>query len=73
MRQIQRLIAADAPLTVERRLTIGQRVCVKSGPFTGIEGIMLKVGNAPKLLVAVQYLGQGVTLEIEGFKLEPIY
>lgn len=70
--QIQRLIEADVPLTVERRLVVGQRVRVRTGPFSGIEGSLLRAGNVPKLLVAVQYLSQGITLEIEGFKVEPI-
>ena len=71
--QIQRLIEANVPLTVERRLEVGQRVRVRTGPFNGIEGTLLRAGNVPKLLVAIQYLGQGITLEIEGHKVDPVY
>jgi transcriptional antiterminator RfaH len=73
LRQVQRLIEADVPLTVERRLEVGQRVRVRTGPFSGIEGSLVRAGDVPKLLVAIQYLGQGITLEIEGFKVDPVY
>jgi transcriptional antiterminator RfaH len=73
LRQVQRLIEADVPLTVERRLEVGQRVRVRTGPFSGIEGTLVRAGDVPKLLVAIQYLGQGITLEIEGFKVDPVY
>ena len=72
LQQIYRLIAADAPLTVERRLSAGQRVRIKSGPFRGIEGTLLSVRDVKKLLVAIHYLGQGVTMEIGGYQLEPV-
>jgi transcriptional antiterminator RfaH len=69
--QIYRLIEADAPLTVERRLVSGQKVRIKSGPFKDIEGTLVSVRDVRKLLVSIHYLGQGVTLEIGGYQLEP--
>lgn len=70
--QIQRLIASDAPLTVERRLTPGQAVRIKSGPLSGLEGSVLSRRAQTRLLVTVSMLQQGVSVEIDDFLLEPI-
>ncbi len=73
LRQVNRLIHANVPLTVERRLSVGQKARVKSGPFKGFQGELVRAGDVNKLLIAISYLGQGITLEIEPYKLEPVY
>lgn len=70
--QIQRLIASKAPLTVEQRLSAGQTVQVRSGPFMGLVGTVISRRAETRLLVAVKFLQQGVSLEIDDFLLEPI-
>lgn len=70
--QVQRLIASDAPLTVERRLTPGQAVRIKSGSLSGLEGTVLSRRAQTRLLVTVSMLQQGVSVEIDDFLLEPI-
>ena len=42
LRQIQQLIASDAPLTPEARLSKGMKVRIRSGPLSGIEGEVIK-------------------------------
>ncbi len=70
--QVQRLIAAKAPLTVESRLTPGRPVRVKSGAFAGLEGIVLSRTKHTRLVIAVHFLQQGVSVEIDDFMLEPL-
>lgn len=70
--QIRRLIATDAPLTVERRLTSGRIVRIKKGPMAGLEGIVLSRRGTTRLLVAVTFIQQGVSIELDDFLLEPI-
>jgi len=70
--QIRQLIATDAPLTVERRLTSGRRVRVKSGAMVGLEGTVLSRRGGTRLLVAVDFLQQGASVAIDDFMLEPI-
>ncbi|OHB80748.1 MAG: hypothetical protein A2W31_12115 [Planctomycetes bacterium RBG_16_64_10] len=70
--QIQRLIATNAPLTVERRLRPGRAVRIKKGAMAGLEGIVLSRRADTRLLVAVHFLQQGVSVEIDDFLLEPI-
>lgn len=72
LRQIRHLIASGAPLTVESRLAVGDRVRVKHGPFREIEGTVLKRRGTTRLLVAVNFLQQGASVEVEDFYLEPI-
>ena len=70
--QIQRLIAANVPLTVESRLQAGMRVRVRTGPFAGVEGTVLRRRGEIRLLVSINFLQQGASVEIEDFHLEPL-
>ncbi|HEX3655077.1 MAG TPA: transcription termination/antitermination NusG family protein [Pirellulales bacterium] len=70
LRQIQRLIEIGAPLTPERRLEGGERVRVRSGPFRGFEGTVLRRDGETRLLVAVNFLQQGASVLLEDCQLE---
>jgi transcriptional antiterminator RfaH len=70
--QIHRLIAADAPLTLEKRLMPGQRVRVKSGPFKGTSGLLISRRGESRLLVSIDFIGQGASVEIDDFQVEAI-
>jgi len=72
LRQFRRLIAAGAPLTVESRLMPGRRVRVRQGPFAGVEGVVLKRRGETRLLVAINFLQQGASVEIDDFAVEPL-
>lgn len=72
LRQFRRLIAANAPLTIEARLAPGRRVRVRQGAFAGLEGTVLKRRGETRLLVAINFLQQGASVEIDDFLLEPL-
>ena len=72
LRQFRRLIAANAPLTIESRLAPGRRVRVRQGAFAGVEGTVLKRRGETRLLVAINFLQQGASVEIDDFLLEPL-
>jgi transcriptional antiterminator RfaH len=72
LRQIRRLISANVPLTVESRMGPGQKVRVRQGAFAGVEGIVLKRRGETRLLVSINFLQQGASVEIEDFRLDPI-
>ena len=72
LRQINLLIKTEAPLTVESRLTEGQIVRVKQGVLKGLEGSIIRRQNTHRLVVAVNYLQQGVSVEIDDFMVEPL-
>jgi len=71
LREIHRLIASGEPLTVESRLVPGQRVRVRHGPLEGIEGSVLTRRGKTRLVVSVDFLHQGASVEIDDFMLEP--
>jgi transcription antitermination factor NusG len=72
LRQLRFLIDSGAPLTVESRLAPGRRVRVRRGTLMGLEGTVLKRRHTTRLLVAVNFLQQGASVEIEDCFLEPI-
>jgi hypothetical protein len=59
-------------LTVEGRLKAGDRVRVKHGVLGGLEGTIIRRNRKTRLLIAVNYLQQGVSIEIDDFMLEPL-
>jgi transcription antitermination factor NusG len=69
---IRVLIDSDAPLAIERRLATGDPVRIKTGSLQGLEGIVVKRHGKTRLLVAVTYLQQGVSVEIDDCALEPM-
>lgn len=72
LRAIRRLIDSEQPLTPEARLEPGQPVRVRSGPLKGIEGVIIRRRGEERLLVAVRFLNQGASIELEDIDLEAI-
>ncbi len=70
LRAIKRLIDTDKPLTPEARLEPGQSVRVRSGPMRGMEGVVVKRRGQERLLVAVRFLNQGASIELEDVDVE---
>ena len=70
LRRIHNLILAGVPLTVEGRFQPGRRVRVRTGPFRGYEGIILRREGKTRLLVAVNFLQQGASMELDGCEIE---
>lgn len=72
LRHVRTLIATGAPLTVEARLQPGQRVRIKGGALMGLEGTIITRRAETRLLIAVHYLQQGVSIQIDDYMVEPI-
>ncbi|NLF06509.1 MAG: antitermination protein NusG [Pirellulaceae bacterium] len=72
LRQLRQLIAAGAPLTVESRLDEGRQVRVRRGAFAGLEGTVVKRRGETRLLVCINFLQKGASVEIDDFLLEPL-
>jgi transcription antitermination factor NusG len=45
-------------------LTVGDRVYVRSGPFAGLEGILLQAKNAYRLVVNITLIQRAVAVEV---------
>ncbi|MEZ6115491.1 MAG: transcription termination/antitermination NusG family protein [Pirellulaceae bacterium] len=72
LRSIATLIESEARLTIESRLEPGDPVRIKTGSMAGLEGTVVHRRGKTRLLVAVNMLQQGVSIEIEDFQVEPI-
>jgi transcription antitermination factor NusG len=72
LNQISRLIASDAPVTVEQRLAPGRRVRIRQGALAGLEGTIVERRGGRRLFVAVDLLQQGASIDLEDFRLEPL-
>jgi len=70
LRSIKQLIDSDQPLTPEARLQPGQSVRVRSGALRGMEGTVVKRRGEERLVVAVRFLNQGASVELEDVDLE---
>jgi transcriptional antiterminator RfaH len=69
--RVHRLIAAGSPLTSEARLQPGTPIEITRGPFTGLEGKVIRRGKLLRFIVEVQFLQQGVSVELESWMIEP--
>ncbi|SMP54069.1 transcriptional antiterminator RfaH [Neorhodopirellula lusitana] len=72
LRQIRDLVNLGVPLTVESKLQPGQNIRVRNGAFAGYEGTILRRENETRLLVAVRFMEQGVSVKLEDCQLEVI-
>ena len=70
LRGIKRLIDTEMPLTPEARLEQGQPVRVRSGPLRGMEGTVVGRKGEQRLVVAVRFLNQGASIELEDVDVE---
>lgn len=70
--QLEQLISANAPLTMESRLVPGARVRVRYGALEGLEGVVMTRKGQTRLLVVVDFLQQGASVEIDDYLLEQL-
>lgn len=72
LRQTHRLIESGVPLTPESRLEAGMTVRIRSGPLAGVVGTVLKRAEKDRLLVAVRFIGEGVSVLLEDYQFEKL-
>ena len=68
--QIRRLIEMGRPLIPETRLLQGDRVRVTSGSFAGFEGTIIRRGKTIRLLVTIDFMQNGVLVELDDCQME---
>jgi transcriptional antiterminator NusG len=72
LRRVDRMVAADVPVELADALVPGQAVEIVAGPFQGLQGTLVRHGNQLRLVVAVTFLQQAVSAEVEGWMVEPV-
>lgn len=72
MASVYRLVETGLPLSPEDRLLPGQKVEVTDGPLLGFRGTVVQRGSASRLLVEVQMLNRGVSVELDPVMVQPV-
>lgn len=72
LQRIQLMISSGKAITIEGQISAGDRVRVKHGSLMGMEGVVVSRRNETRLLVAVKFLQQGVSILVDDFQVEPL-
>jgi len=71
LKRVHRLVTSGQSLSPEHRLLPGSWVEITGGPLQGLEGKVIRSPKGLKLLVEVQFLQQGVSVEIDTSMIQP--
>lgn len=72
LRVIESVVDSGVGLTPESKLLPGNRVRVRTGPFARYEGVVIRREGKTRLLLSLNFLEQGVSMELDEGLLEPI-
>jgi len=72
LQQVANIVAQGEGLTPEARLEAGNRVRVKSGPFAGYEGQVIRREGKTRFLLSVKFLEQGISIAMDEALIDPI-
>ena len=72
LRNLWLALGCGATLDPYPFLKLGRRVVVRAGPFQGLQGFVEERLTWDRLILAVEMLGQAVSLEIDGSLLDPV-
>ena len=70
--QIREAIASGLPIEEFTQIAVGQRARVTKGPLMGTEGVVIEEARRTRLVLHVEILGRGASVEIERDLLEAI-
>ena len=71
LRRVNRLVNSGSALMPEEGLAPGTIVTLTAGAFRGLEGKVLRRGKDLRFIVEVRLLQRGVSVEIDGWMMEP--
>jgi transcription antitermination factor NusG len=72
IRAIQDCLNLESRIAPHPYLAIGNRARVRSGPFQGIEGIIVRSSSRTRFVISFSLIQRSVTLEIDQIELEPL-
>src|SRR5262249_8033455 len=71
LRQIHHLLASGFDLTSEPKRPVGSQARIVSGPLAGLVGLVVRRGKYDRFTALVQFIGQGVTVDLQDWQVEP--
>lgn len=72
LERIHDLIQTGAPLAPEARLQPGMAAEITSGPLVGRRGTVVRRGSSMRLVIEVNFLQQGASVEVDDSMVQPI-
>jgi transcription antitermination factor NusG len=69
---VRALIEGHLPVSAYPFLKIGQRVRIRSGALSGVEGILVSRNGDRTLVVSVDAIQRSLAVRIEGYDVEPV-
>src|SRR5580658_7551931 len=69
---VRMLIEEQLPWSTHPFLKIGQRVRIRSGALTGLEGILVSRNGDRTLVLSVDAIQRSLAVRIEGYDVEPL-
>lgn len=69
---LRTLMTQSATIMQHPFVRVGDRLRVTRGPFTGVEGILLRAAGSAALVVQIQLLGQAVAVHLPAEALEAL-
>jgi transcriptional antiterminator RfaH len=66
LQQVHRLLATRTAVQLETSIAPGTPVEITTGPLAGLRGTVLSGDNQRRILVAVRFLHQGVSVRLDG-------
>ncbi len=54
-------------------LAVGDRVRIKAGPFSGLEGFLVQKRGTYRFVLSIDLMMQSVSLEVNAFDVEPLF
>jgi transcription antitermination factor NusG len=70
--RVKRLIETKLPLYQEQRLLPGRPVRIIAGPLMGLTGVIESRPGPCRFIVAVDFIGQGVSVQVDARSIEPL-
>lgn len=64
--QLQRLVETNLNYQPCPYLKVGQRVQIREGPLSGVEGILQQIKSGARVVLSVELLQRSVAVEIDG-------
>lgn len=69
---IRRFLEQDIVINPFPYLKAGERVYVRSGPFKGVEGFIVRKDNHCRLVISLDLLMQSISIQIDQAAVEPL-
>ena len=69
---VRTVVEERVPFSAFPFLKIGQRVRVRNGALSGVEGTLVSRSGARALIVSLDAINQSLSVRIEGYDVEPI-